>query len=102
MLYKVLWLHVIFDVIISLCTRFDFFFTIAQTGGFKLLLGSSEGRLFYPITMILNQHLLLAAENLRLEDFYLPDPTRNTITLPMSKPSTSHSDSDTAASDKSA
>lgn len=59
-------------------------------GAFKLILGSSEGRLFYPVTMILNQRLLLAAENIRLEDFYVPSeeklpPKQKTITVPASQ-----------------
>lgn len=42
---------------------------LAKTG-FMMIFGSTEGRLFVPVTMILNQRLLLAAEGIKIEDYY--------------------------------
>jgi len=44
-------------------------FGLAKTG-FNLAFGSTEGRLFIPVTLILNQRILIAAEGLRIEDYY--------------------------------
>jgi len=38
--------------------------------GLKMLFGSSEGRVFVAVCMILNQRLLLAVEGIQIEDFY--------------------------------
>lgn len=38
--------------------------------GVLMVLGSSEGRLFNPVVMMLNQRLLLALEGIKIEDFY--------------------------------
>jgi len=45
------------------------FVGLAKTG-FQMLFGSSEGRLFVPVTMILNQKLLLAIEGIKIEEYY--------------------------------
>eukprot|EP01114_Cavostelium_apophysatum_P008987 TRINITY_DN22059_c0_g1_i1.p1 TRINITY_DN22059_c0_g1~~TRINITY_DN22059_c0_g1_i1.p1 ORF type:complete len:599 (-),score=120.78 TRINITY_DN22059_c0_g1_i1:62-1858(-) len=38
--------------------------------GFMLLLGSTEGRLFGPVALILNQRLLLAIEGINIDEYY--------------------------------
>jgi len=41
-------------------------------GGLKLTLGSSEGRIFCPIVLLLHQRLMLAVEGINIEHFYAP------------------------------
>jgi hypothetical protein len=38
--------------------------------GFNMVFGSTEGRLFVPVVLLLNQRILLAAEGVKIENFY--------------------------------
>jgi len=44
-------------------------FVALAANGIRIAFGSSEGRLFVPVVLILNQKFLLAVEGLRLEDY---------------------------------
>ena len=46
---------------------------VILASGLKILLDSSESILFDPIVTILNQRILLAAEQMKIEDFYLEE-----------------------------
>jgi hypothetical protein len=46
------------------------FFFILLGRGFNMIFGSTEGRLLVPVVLIINQRLLLAAEGIKIEDYY--------------------------------
>jgi len=67
-------LHVVPFVALSLAVLSTPLFFIGVAGlaatGIRLLFGSSEGRVFVAVSMILNQRLFLAIEGIRIEDYY--------------------------------